>query len=217
MSTILVINPNSSVSVTHSMQACLAPLKASTTHNIECIELPKSPPGIETDTHVAEVIPNILDAVGSSDADAFVLACFSDPGIVRVRAATTKPVLGIAESAYLTALSLGRRFGIISLGPSSIARHLRYQEALHLHHRLAADRSIDMTVAQLMATDVVETVARTARLLRDEDGADVIILGCAGLGSYRAKLQEALGIPVIDPVQAGVALAANHLDLSYKR
>ena len=217
MSTILVINPNSSVSVTQSMQACLAPLKASTAHNIECIELAKSPPGIETDAHVAEVIPNILDAVGSSDADAFVLACFSDPGIDRVRAATTKPVLGIAESAYLTALSLGRRFGIISLGPSSIARHLRYLEALHLHHRLAADRSIDMTVAQLMATDVVETVARTARLLRDEDGADVIILGCAGLGSYRVKLQETLGIPVIDPVQAGVALAANHLDLSYKR
>ncbi len=82
MSTILVINPNSSVSVTQSMQACLAPLKASTAHNIECIELAKSPPGIETDAHVAEVIPNILDAVGSSDADAFVLACFRIQGLI---------------------------------------------------------------------------------------------------------------------------------------
>jgi Asp/Glu/hydantoin racemase len=51
--------------------------------------------------------------------------------------------------------------------------------------------------------------------LRDEDGADVIILGCAGLGSYRHAMQESLGVPVIDPVQAGVALACTNLDLAY--
>lgn len=217
MSKILVINPNSSVSVTQSMEACLSPVRAATRHDIVCTELSKSPPGIETDEHVAQVIPNILDAIATAEADAFVLGCFSDPGIERVRAATAKPVTGIAESAYLSALSLGRRFGIISLGPSSIARHLRYLQALDLHHRLAGDRSINMTVVQLMATDVVETVARTARLLRDEDKADVIILGCAGLGSYRMALQDTLGLPVIDPVQAGAALAAHHLDMSYAR
>lgn len=217
MSQILVINPNSSVSVTRSMETCLQPVIAATRHEIFCTELKKSPPGIETDEHVAEVIPHVLDAVRTSDADAFVLACFSDPGIAEVRAATRRPVAGIAESAYLAALGLGRRFGIISLGPSSIARHLRYLKALDLDHRLAGDRSIDMTVVQLMTTDVVETVARTGRLLRDEDKADVVILGCAGLGSYRAALQEALGLPVVDPVQAGVALAATHLDLSYGR
>lgn len=217
MSKILVINPNSSASVTQSMEACLSPVRAATRHDIVCTELSKSPPGIETDEHVAQVIPNILDAIATSEADAFVLGCFSDPGIERVRAATAKPVTGIAESAYLSALSLGRRFGIISLGPSSIARHLRYLQTLELHHRLAGDRSIDMTVVQLMATDVVETVARTARLLLDEDKADVIILGCAGLGSYRMALQDTLGLPVIDPVQAGVALAAHQLDMSYAR
>ncbi len=217
MSKILVINPNSSVSVTQSMEGCLLPVRAATRHNVSCTELHKSPPGIETDDHVSQVIPNILEAVGSSDADAFVLACFSDPGIERVRATTGKPVTGIAESAYLTALSLGRRFGIISLGPSSIARHLRYLERLDLHHRLAGDRSIDMTVVQLMATDVIETLSRTACLLRDEDKADVIVLGCAGLGSYRTSLQNKLGLPVIDPVQAGVLLAAHHLDMAYGR
>nr|WP_289852083.1 aspartate/glutamate racemase family protein [Rhizobium sp. SSA_523] len=217
VSKILVINPNSSASVTQSMRDCLDPVRRAIKHEITCVELAKSPPGIETDAHVEAVIPNILEAVGTQDADAFVLACFSDPGIATVRASTAKPVTGIAESAYLSALSLGRTFGIISLGPSSIARHLRYLTALDLHHRLAGDRSIDMTVVELMATDVVETVARTARRLRDEDKADVIILGCAGLGSYRLALQDELDLPVIDPVQAGVALAANHLDLSYGR
>src|SRR5690606_15426016 len=138
----------------------------------------KSPPGIETDAHVAQVIPNILEAVSASDADAIVLACFSDPGIAQVRARLDRPVVGIAEAAYLTALGLGTRFGIVSLGQSSIDRHLRYLKTLQFNGRLAGDRSIDMTVVQLMATDVVETVSRTARLLRDADGADAVILGC---------------------------------------
>ncbi|MGL3607277.1 aspartate/glutamate racemase family protein [Rhizobium sp. G187] len=215
MSEILVINPNSSVSVTQSMQACLEPVRDATRHEIRCTELAKSPPGIESDAHVADVIPNILEAVTESEADAIVLACFSDPGIQAVRKATRRPVIGIAEAAYLAALGLGPKFGIVSLGQSSIDRHLRYLKALGLDSRMAGDRSIDRTVVQLMQTDVVETVARTAKRLRDEDGADVIILGCAGLGGYRQAMQEALGIPVVDPVQAGAALACTTLDLRY--
>ncbi|QFY63734.1 hydantoin racemase (plasmid) [Rhizobium grahamii] len=215
MSDILVINPNSSTSVTLSMEACLSPIRAVTAHRIQCVELAKSPPGIETDAHVNEVIPNIVEAISASSADAFVLACFSDPGIKHVRKLSDRPVLGIAESAYLAAIGLGARFGIISLGPSSIARHLRYLKELQLERRLAGDRSIDMTVVELMSGNVVETVSRTGRLLRDEDGADVVILGCAGLGAYRTALQDSLGIPVVDPVQAGVALACTNLDLAY--
>jgi Asp/Glu/hydantoin racemase len=199
------------------MEACLGSVRAASRHEIECTELSKSPPGIETDDHVAAVVPNIIETVAASSADAFVLACFSDPGIARVRQQTEKPVFGIAEAAYLTALGLGPRFGIISLGQSSINRHLRYLQALQLDRRLAGDRSIDKTVVELMQSDVVDIVARTARLLRDQDGADVVILGCAGLGSYREALQDSLGIPVIDPVQAGVALASSTLDLGYRR
>lgn len=217
MSQILVINPNSSASVTRSMERCLGPVVAATKHEITCVELAKSPPGIETDEHVAIVVPNVVDAVAASAADAIVISCFSDPGIDAARASTDRPVIGIAEAAYLAALGLGKRFGIVSLGQSSIDRHLRYLGKLRLDGRLAGDRSIDMTVTQLMAGNVVETVSRTARQLRDEDGADVVILGCAGLGSYRESLQQALGIPVVDPVQAGVLLACTQLDLSYRK
>jgi Asp/Glu/hydantoin racemase len=213
---ILVINPNSSVSVTKSMEECLDVVEGSTQHAITCIELAKGPPGIETDEHVAQVIPHVLEAIGHNDADAYVLSCFSDPGIRFARQATAKPVIGIAESAYLAAMSLGDRFGIVSLGPSSIARHLRYLKELRLDGRLAGDRSIDMTVIEMMATDVVGTVARVGRQLRDQDGADVIILGCAGLGSYRPAMETELGLPIVDPVQAGVLVACNRLDLQYR-
>ena len=60
-----------------------------------------------------------------------------------------------------------------------------------------------------MATDVVDTVARIGRKLRDEDGAEVVILGCAGLGNYRAAMEAESALPVVDPVQAGVELACN--------
>lgn len=217
MARILVVNPNSSVSVTRSMEACLAPVRAVSQHEIECTELSKSPPGIETDAHVAEVIPHLVEEVRGSDAEAIVVACFSDPGIRTVRAAAHVPVVGIAEAAYLAALGLGERFGVVSLGQSSIDRHLRYLKELKIEGRLAGDRSIDMTVVELMAGNVVETIVRTGRLLRDEDGADVIILGCAGLGGYRAALEAELGLPVVDPVQAGVALACANVDLQYRK
>jgi Asp/Glu/hydantoin racemase len=214
---ILVINPNSSVSVTRSMQECLIPVIEATRHEVDCTELPRSPPGIETDDHVAEVIPYLIDRVEENDADAIVVACFSDPGIRQVRDAAQVPVVGIAEAAYLAALGLGDKFGVVSLGPSSIDRQLRDLKTLKLDGRLAGDRSIGMTVVELMACNVVETIVRTGKLLRDEDGADVIILGCAGLGGYRAALEAELGVPVVDPVQAGVALACANVDLSYRK
>jgi Asp/Glu/hydantoin racemase len=197
------------------MEACLDLVKANTEHEITCTELAAGPPGIETDEHVTQVVPYLKEAVAASDADAIVVSCFSDPGLALVRMATDKPVVGIAEAAYLAALSLGRKFGIVSLGPSSIARHHRYLVELKLDGRLAGDRSIDMTIPQLMASDVVEIVARAGIRLRDEDGADVVILGCAGLGTYRAAMEAELGLPIVDPVQAGAALACTRLDLQY--
>ena len=214
MAEILVINPNSSKAITRSMEGCLGVFEGNG-HRVRCVELDDAPPGIETDEHVSEVIPLLLDAVSNARADAIVISCFSDPGIGRVRAATRLPVTGIAEAAYLAALGLRERFGIVSLGPSSIVRHRRYLESLKLERRLAGDRSLDMPIVELVASNVVERFARIGAALRDEDGADVVVLGCAGLGTYRAALQAELGIPVIDPVQAGVALACTHAELGF--
>jgi Asp/Glu/hydantoin racemase len=213
MGEILIINPNSSVAMTGSMDGCLDILRTATRHRFASATLPQSPPLIETDSHVAEVVPHLLEAIAERDADAYVIGCFSDPGLAQARGATRRPVVGIAEAAYLTALSLGRRFGVVSLGPSSIARHRRYLEALGFDGRLAGDRSIDANIERLAGPDIVETVVRVGRKLRDQDGADVLILGCAGLGAHREAVQAELGLAVVDPVQAGASMAATLLDL----
>ena len=213
MGDILVINPNSSVAMTAAMDGCLGIVRAATHHRIACSTLSRSPALIHTDAHVAEVIPHILDEIAHRAADAYVVACFSDPGLAEARAATGKPVVGIAEAAYLTALGLGQRFGVVSLGPSSIARHLRYLKMLRFDARLAGDRSIDADPEHLAGQAIVDTVVRVGRRLRDEDGADVIILGCAGLGHHREAVEAELALAVVDPVQAGVAMATTMLDL----
>ncbi|MBE9640787.1 aspartate/glutamate racemase family protein [Salipiger mangrovisoli] len=215
---IAVLNPNSSRKVTTSMNDCLAPLIATTRHAIICDTLEEGPEGIETDQHVADVVPMVIDYVRRTKADAFVIACFSDPGVQQARKVTDKPVFGIAESAYCAALVHGARFGVVSLGPSSIARHLARIDGLGLTTRLAGDRSVDMTVAEANDVDAARAaVTRTGRALIHEDGAEVLILGCAGMGGQRQELQAALGRVVIDPVQAAVANAISALDLDYTR
>ncbi|MBF9031064.1 hydantoin racemase [Rhodobacterales bacterium HKCCE3408] len=213
---IIALNPNSSKAVTASMAACLAPLRAATRHEIACTELPDAPIGIESDDDVATVSPMVGAFAAETEADALVVACFSDPGVAAARGAGPV-VVGIAEAAYYGALQHGERFGIISIGKASIARHAAHVGRLGLTARLAGDRSLDMSVAE--ANDADRAAARVmeiGRELREADGADVLILGCAGLGEQRAALQAALGCTVIDPVQAGVAAAITALDLSYR-
>ena len=216
MSRILVLNPNSSEAITASISACLAPQRRLTRHEILCTDLPDAPMGIESDADVASVVPMVQTRAATAGADAVVIACFSDPGVSRTRAALPgRPVIGIAEAAYYAALQLGQRFGVISLGPSSIARHATRIEDLGLSARLAGDREISMSVAEGNRPESLAKIRATAEALRDRDGAGVIILGCAGMGLHRAALQAAIGLPVIDPVQAAVASAVAALDLDY--
>ena len=216
---IVALNPNSSRAVTQSMRRCLGTIAALSRHDIVCTELADAPEGIETDADVATVAPMVADFVRTSDADAVVVACFSDPGVERAReVAGGRPVIGIAEAAYYGALQHGDRFGVVSLGPASIVRHAAHIARLGLTGRLAGDRAIAMGVAE--ANDrahAEERVAEVGIALRDEDDADVLILGCAGMGEQREGLQVRLGRIVIDPVQAAVCAAITALDLNYHR
>jgi Asp/Glu/hydantoin racemase len=145
-----------------------------------------------------------------------VVACFSDPGLYAAREATKKPVLGIAECGLLTALTLGERFGIVAILPRSIPRHQRYVGARGLEARFAGDRAIGLTVAEL--SDDARTLARmveVGRELKERDGADVIVMGCAGMARYRDRLQESLGIPVVEPTQAAVGMALARVQLGW--
>ena len=184
---VIVINPNSTQAVTDGIDAALDPLRGASAPEIECLTLAEGPPGIESQRHVDEVAGPLCRLVEASDrrAAAFVIACFSDPGLQAARQATLKPVFGISESGLLTALALGERVGIIAILPASVRRHERLFRDLGIERRIAGERAIGMGVAEL--GDAEKTLARmteAGRRLRDEDGADVLVMGCAGMADY---------------------------------
>lgn len=209
MSRILVINPNSNEAVTAGLDEALQPLRFASGPAIECTTLADGPFGIESQRDVESVTLPLRAVVAQrGDADAFVIACYSDPGLHVCREATGKPVFGIQESGVLAALARGERFGVIAIAGGSIPRHLRYLRQMGLDARLAAERPLDMTVAE--SAGGAETFARlkaVGRTLIETDGADVLILGCAGMARHRAPLEATLGVPVIDPTQAAVTAA----------
>lgn len=219
MSTLYVLNPNSSQTVTDGIAAALIPLHAMAHAlgvEIACKTLAEGPPGIESQTQADETIAHMLRLAASLEEGAagFVIACFGDPGLHALRDRTTKPVLGIQECAVTEALTLGQRFGVIAILPASIPRHLRAFGAMGVTDRLAGDRALGLGVADLASEEATrKRMIDTGRALRDQDGADVLILGCAGMARYRETLQDALGLPVIDPCQAATAAALGRIAL----
>ncbi len=211
---IVVLNPNSTEAVTEGIDAALGPLRHGGGPDIECVTLAEGPPGIETDAHVREVAAPIAEFVASKEdaADAFVIACFSDPGLTEARRATRRPVLGMAACGIFTAVVLGSRFGVISILDQSIPRHLRYYESLGVTARLAGDRAVGIGVTGLAdESRTLDRMMATGRALRDEDGADALVLGCAGMAQYRERLEDSLGIPVVDPALAAAGMAMSLL------
>ncbi len=216
---IVVINPNSSVDVTDGIDAAMQPLRFSDGPSIDCLTLKDGPPGIETQRHVDSVVGPLCDLIEreGKNTDAFVIACFSDPGLHSARETTTRPVMGISESGITTALTLGEKFGIIAILPKGVTRHKRYIRQMGLEGRLAGDRAIGVGVTGLSAEEEVESrMTAVGRKLIEEDGADTLIMGCAGMARYRHRLEDTLGVPVIDPSQAAVADAIAAVRLGYR-
>ena len=206
---ILVINPNSNPDVTRGISDALEGFRFPGGPEIECLTLAEGPFGIESLVDSDSVILPLVRLVQSRpDAAAVVIACYSDPGIDAARSVAACPVFGIQESGTLMAMARGDRFGVIALSDRSIARHLRYLRRMQVIDRLAGERPADLSVAESASEgDTLETLLSAGRLLRDHDGANAIVLGCAGMARHRAALEDALGVPVIDPTQAAVAMA----------
>lgn len=215
MSHILVLNPNSSADVTAAMEASVAPFAAALGHPLRFATLADAPPAIESEADIAHVAPQVATTLRKAGAAAAVVACFSDPGVEAARATAGCPVIGIGEAGYLAALALAPRFGVVSILPGSIPRHAAHLARLGLSGRCAGDRAIGFGVAALAGEAAREAILRVGKALRDEDGAGAIVLGCAGMGRHRPALEAALGLPVVDPVQAAVVQAAGLLTLGY--
>jgi len=212
---ILVINPNSSLAVTAAIDASLQPLRVSGGPEIAVDYLRTGPPGIATQQDADSVVASLAERVRAESADAFVLACFSDPGLHTVReAAGGRPVMGIAEWGLLRALTLGERFGIIALSPASVQRQQRYVRQMGLVDRYAGSWPVNASAEDTTGEAIREQLAEAGRILATRLGADVLVLGCAGMASHRRALQDLIGRPVVEPTQQAATAALGALLLA---
>jgi allantoin racemase len=210
--TILVLNPNSTQSVTDEMSAAVEGFRLAGGPQIVCETLREGPPGVETQAQVDASTGLMLDWLNARpqyrDCAALIVGCFSDPGLFALREVYRQPVLGIGECGFNAAAALAERFGSIAIVNGSLARHRRRIRALGFEHRFVGGLAAGLGVVEL--ADRQRTWARLQGLgtqLRDESGAQAIVLGCAGFSPYRSALEQLLGVPVIDPTQAAVAAA----------
>lgn len=200
MGRILVVNPNSSPAVTDSIVEALRAIG-------DCFDVVRredGPQTIRTDEDVVLAGHAFAERVADTpDADAYITACFSDPGLDLAREGTGAPVVGAQEAAVLEACELAERFGIIALSERAIPRHLKRIAALGVMNRLVAEMPLSDVSAEDSGCDpaVYGEILGLAADLRDR-GAGAIVLGCAGMAQLAARLQKDLGVPVIDPVAA---------------
>lgn len=215
---IVVINPNSDNAVTVGLRRALAHF-TSLPVQIDCLTLEGAPKGIETaaDIQVLERLLPAKVAELSADANAIVLACYSDPLIDSCRQITSVPVFGIQSASVLTALACGKKFGVCALSDISIERHQHYLKRLGLLTACVGELPLDIHVADTLNPEIVRSRLWDVGQQLIAKGAEALILGCAGLSAHRAWLSQQLAVHVIDPTQAAVgqALAALMRDGTY--
>lgn len=211
---IYVLNASSrkDTGITENLSVSLEPLRFNGGPEIQCLTLDDGPNGISTKRDSDRAAVAVADFIASSHreptAGAYVVACFSDPGVQAAREFSIKPVFGIGQAGFSVALNHGDRLGLIAVSAGSHIRNRQLLRAYGLEDRLAGLASLDLDYGELQQpARVSDRLATVARGLVRDDGADVLLFAAAGLERYRAALQDVAGVPVIDPTQAAVGLA----------
>ncbi|MFC0407768.1 aspartate/glutamate racemase family protein [Roseomonas elaeocarpi] len=211
-SRILVLNPNSDRGCTETIRASLRPFALPGGPRLEVETLHDGPPAIRTwrDWHaVAEPLAQRVEAA-EAEAEppaAYVIACVSDPAIDLLRSLTRRPVFGALRSGIAAAVARAGRFGLVAFVEASVQRQERVLQALGLEARSVGSIPLNLAMAELLDEDAPRArLVEVARELRRR-GAESVVLGCAGMAGHRRFLEEAVGLPVIEPCQAAAAQA----------
>lgn len=208
---VFVVNPNSTASMTAVIRDSAERVAGPGTV-IEAVTLAGTPASIEGHADEARAVPAMLDAIRAAEgrgAQATVIACFDDPGLGAAREVARGPVVGLCQAGVQVAMTIAARFSIVTTLPRSVPIIEDLVEAYGAGRQCRRVRSVDLPVLALEA-DPAEAFARLKREIRlavEDDGAEAVLLGCAGMAEMCRALQAETGVPVIDPVSAAVKLA----------
>jgi allantoin racemase len=203
---ILIINPNSDPEMADAIhESALA--FAGDELKVVTLPTPGAPRFLETYEDDVKSGPGMLALLRAKEAnfDAFVIACHSDTHLDAARELTRKPVIGIGEASMKLASFLGHNFAVVTTHQHSVPGKLRQVRAYHLQDLMVSIRAPEEGEEGWADADLFMELSRRAV---QEDGAEVIVLGCAGMAGMDRKIQEALDVPVLDGVVCALILAS---------
>ncbi len=202
---ILIINPNSDPEMTKAIQRTAEEF-ASGDFEVACLSAPGAPHFIETYEDEVKAAPGMIDLVRENEDqyDSFVIACHDDPNLDVLKEIAEKPVVGIGEASMKIASMLGHQFSVIQTTEHSIPIKESLVRKYHLQDVLASVRAPkEVTKEQ----SDLEKYLETARAAIEEDRAEVIVLGCAGMTGLDKRMQKELNVPVLDGIVCGLIIA----------
>lgn len=202
---IFIINPNSDEKMTEAIRRS-AEDYARGEVEIECRATPGAPEFLETYQDELLAAPGMMELVRANEADfdAFIVACHSDVNLDALKEMTDKPVVGIGEASMKIATLLGHSFSVVTTHIHSIPGKEAQARKYHLQDLMVSVRAPDKGTSDSGDEEVFLELAKDAI---EEDLAEVIVLGCAGLAGLDKVLQDKLGVPVLDGVVCALMIA----------
>lgn len=200
---IMIINPNSSLEMTAHLDRVLSKIKGEHTElTVTCP--PNGPLAIESSYDEAMCAPGVLELVKKANEekyDAVILACFSDPALEQAREISDILVTGIEEISLHVAAMLGSKFTVLTMTDKRVPSKEAHVRRFKLEGSLASVRPLGMSVAEIEADEkrACAQILKVAKEAAEKDGAEVIVLGCAGMAGYADVVRSDLGMEVIDP------------------
>jgi allantoin racemase len=184
---------------------------------IDVIGLQRGPVSVETNYEERLASPYLLEEVTRAERegfDAVVIDCFGDPALRAAREIVDIPVIGAGLVSMLFAMALGDKFSVLTVS-NALRKNEEHVRAYCFQARMASMRSVDIPSIELYryGPEVQKAVYQEAKKAIDEDGADVIVLGCTALSHAATDLSERLGIPVVDPAGAAIKMAIDLVEL----
>ncbi|ARU88778.1 aspartate/glutamate racemase family protein [Pseudomonas sp. M30-35] len=214
---IRVINPNTTASMTEKIGEAAKLIAAPGTQIIACN--PASGP-VSIESHFDEAVSavGVIEQVmaGERDAtDAYIIACFGDPGLLAARELTRAPVIGIAEAAFHLATMISTRFSVVTtLGRTGIiAEHLLQSYGFAHHCRRVRAAEIPVLDLEDDGGRALELIIDECLRAKKEDNIGSIVLGCGGMADLTEQISDAVGLPVVEGVTAAVKLAETLVSL----
>ncbi|WNS76230.1 aspartate/glutamate racemase family protein [Bacillus sp. DTU_2020_1000418_1_SI_GHA_SEK_038] len=217
---IKVINPNTTWEMTKGIENAAKSVARSDTQII-AVSPQMGPASIESYYDEYLCIPGVLEEIKKGEeegVDGFVIACWGDPGLQAAREVTDKPVVGIAEASVYLASMLAARFSVVTVLPRIKTMLEDLVDSYGVSKRVLNIRTTPMCVLDFERDPEagMEMLRQEGKKAVEEDKAEAILLGCAGMAEFADNLEKELGVPVIDGVVAAVKFAESIVDLGKK-